>query len=68
MKIYMKIAGLALALVASTYSGYYFGYVDGVIETTADFLTDNPSAVCDLSPAPRFEHDSFRGSSPSMPF
>lgn len=66
MKIYMKIAGLALALVASTYYGYYFGYVDGVIETTADFLTDNPSAVCDLSPSPQLQRRS--SPSPSMPF
>lgn len=66
MRNWMKIAGLVLALLASYYSGHHFGYVDGVIETTADFLSDNPSAVCDLSPS--YQSQPRSGRAPSEPF
>lgn len=38
MKTWKKIAVAAVALLIAYYSGHHYGYIDGVIEATADCL------------------------------
>lgn len=46
MAICVILAILFAIIGGSVAIGYHFGYVEGVVETTADFLIGSPSAVC----------------------
>jgi ABC-type microcin C transport system permease subunit YejE len=46
MAICVIFAILLTIIGCSAAIGYHFGYVEGVVETTADFLIASPSAVC----------------------
>lgn len=65
MRILPVLACFVLVIAGSYLLGKHRGYVEGVIETTADFLSDNPSAVCSLRLSPSLELQSYHG--PSEP-
>ena len=45
MKNWLKITLAVAALIAAYFSGHHYGYVDGVIEATADcIITYQPSS------------------------